>query len=555
MSLRLFEGIVVDPSGGRRAKSLGLVPGIRVSSVQEATIEIETIPATIELNQQYPFRVRIGEHLRLKGAEPPYDINMIRATEYTESVLQRPWDPEDPFVTMDAQGVITYTPTGGYVGNVLIIEVAVADANAPPKVPTQQRGEVYRNPDAPPADEVEDPNTKMVLVEVEGGIVIGEPEAAEQYWEHQGNNGTCMLYALAGIIAATGIDIDPLLLMARMTEGFGLIPDILGPDGNPMYRLYTEAERAELEALYPPEQYGFADGGYLLPAVWPVRGYSRNDVMVAVMDAFDVPYRHRNSTGFVDIVEELLAGNKVFVSIDSDELWNNKVIRGSVLRAEEDAYVQEVLDEWTRTGDAHLFTPEFEQQLRESFRNSLPLVSANHAVWVTGIEFPDGGDPVVIINDSAQGAGDRIPLDVFLSAWEDSEYFYIATGAEQPVSETRQALRENKKTVSDVLADFSAIAQGLREHPDPEVTRRVIEAYTAVQDQRQTDFPRIIAREVNVVATLLPTLELLHPGITEVFREWKNLYEAGRNATLAALGLTLEQIEDIVDLFKDVDIE
>ena len=95
------------------------------------------------------------------------------------------------------------------------------------------------------------------------------------------------------------------------------------------------------------------------------------------------------------LTNELLAGNRVIVPLDSGELWV-------------DTFLGEVW-EW----------------LEDFFG------IADHVIWITGIDMSDPDNPIVIINDTGDpdGAARTYPLSLFMDAWEDADFSYIATGS------------------------------------------------------------------------------------------------------------------------------
>jgi hypothetical protein len=96
-----------------------------------------------------------------------------------------------------------------------------------------------------------------------------------------------------------------------------------------------------------------------------------------------------------DLREKLEQGEKVIVGVDGDEIW------------------------YPNQSD--------EEDLNE--RGNMPGQDANHALQVIGIDYSDPDNPVVILNDpgSPNGQGTRISADNFMDAWEDSDYYMVAT--------------------------------------------------------------------------------------------------------------------------------
>jgi len=98
---------------------------------------------------------------------------------------------------------------------------------------------------------------------------------------------------------------------------------------------------------------------------------------------------HSNTGASVeDLMAELAQGRKVIVGVDSGELWHKDF------------------------------------PLEDFFHQS-----ADHAIWVTGVDMSDSAHPKVIVNDSGDptGAGKSYDLQTFANAWQDSGFFYVAT--------------------------------------------------------------------------------------------------------------------------------
>ena len=89
-----------------------------------------------------------------------------------------------------------------------------------------------------------------------------------------------------------------------------------------------------------------------------------------------------------DLMAELAQGHKVIVGVDSGEIWRNDF------------------------------------PLEDFFHQS-----ADHAIWVTGVDMTDPANPKVIVNDSGDpnGAGKVYDMHDFADAWQDSGFFYVAT--------------------------------------------------------------------------------------------------------------------------------
>ena len=105
-----------------------------------------------------------------------------------------------------------------------------------------------------------------------------------------------------------------------------------------------------------------------------------------LMEAYGLE-THSGSGTVDDIANCLENGGKVIVGLDSSEIW--------VGPDHEDAYS--------------------------------PGMQADHAVEVIGIDYSDPDNPMVILNDSGtpDGAGETVPLDQFMDAWQDSGCFMV----------------------------------------------------------------------------------------------------------------------------------
>jgi len=116
------------------------------------------------------------------------------------------------------------------------------------------------------------------------------------------------------------------------------------------------------------------------------RGMSPDDVG-NLLELHGIPCHANHDATVQDLLGELAEGKKVIVGVDSGELWNGEPI--------EDFFHQ----------------------------------SADHAIWVTGVDFTDPNNPQVIINDSGDpnGAGKQYSLNDFVDAWEDSGFNYVST--------------------------------------------------------------------------------------------------------------------------------
>ena len=111
-----------------------------------------------------------------------------------------------------------------------------------------------------------------------------------------------------------------------------------------------------------------------------------------------------------DLEAKLEAGLGVLVGVDGEEVWDGDKIK-----------IEFLFWEW-----------EFDEDKIDGGRGT------NHVVWLREIDRSDPENPVAVINDSGhpEGAEMRVPLHIFMDAFEDSEGFAIVT--KYPLDELRQ---------------------------------------------------------------------------------------------------------------------
>lgn len=115
-----------------------------------------------------------------------------------------------------------------------------------------------------------------------------------------------------------------------------------------------------------------------------------------LLEAYGIGVEKTINASIDDIDQQLEAGHKVLVAVDSDEIWNRDGMDSDDLIAN---------------------------------LQGMPGQSPNHTVQVIGIDNSDPNNPMVILNDpgTPDGRGLTIPADDFLNAWSDSNNFMVAT--------------------------------------------------------------------------------------------------------------------------------
>jgi hypothetical protein len=134
---------------------------------------------------------------------------------------------------------------------------------------------------------------------------------------------------------------------------------------------------------------------------WYEPGYGTSwDNLGKLMDHYGVDYHSVENASIQQLAQELQAGNRVVIPVNSGELWDQG------------------------------FFNDFKNWLVENLGlDSAQFTPADHAVVVTGIDMSDPNNPMVLINDPGvpDGAAMRYPADQFMDAWENSGFDYVAT--------------------------------------------------------------------------------------------------------------------------------
>lgn len=124
-----------------------------------------------------------------------------------------------------------------------------------------------------------------------------------------------------------------------------------------------------------------------------------------MMDMYGIPNHSVQNATLDDLARELQAGHGVIVGLDSDQLWDQGPLNDLKIALCKGLGL-----------DSSQFMP------------------ADHAVVVTGIDASDPNNPMVILNDSGTPDGQAIhyPLDKFMDAWENSDFYYTSTDIPLP---------------------------------------------------------------------------------------------------------------------------
>lgn len=524
--MRLFEGIIVRPSSPLKKKPVPLIEGINVNQAGTyEPIDVESIPAFVRASSAYPFKIDVSESLRLHGAEPPFNINMVNVQEFTISDAQRHWEEDNPFVKMDEHGVITYSPQGNYLRNKLVITVEVADKNNPPGIFAAEKGDVYQGERSPGEIDREPivPKGTEVLVNVEDDV-IGSPSELAKFWVNQGANGTCLLAAIASILNSEGIaDFEDILSRTVVRiNAHGQIIDDNGdviPLSETGVDILIEGQAPYIQLAEPllpevAERFEELSPGitrFLAPnVIYPNPNLQQNWGWAEIMfDAYDIPNHTGYASNFATILEELESGNKIVAYVDAKELWQSPLI------------------DFIDGNDWIPFSAERSIQ--------------NHALWITGVEV-EGDEAFIVVNDSGDPSGReaRYPLEKFLDSFEDAEFIYQATGHQAPDNHIQTERYALQTDISNVVSGRTVTIGGV-EHRFPEISD-----FTDLQNfnRRFNDFLKD--------PDFIDAMDAEVPGFKARVGRYIGSVNEQRERVIRSLGLDPDEIEKI---FDDVDDE
>lgn len=146
-----------------------------------------------------------------------------------------------------------------------------------------------------------------------------------------------------------------------------------------------------------------------------------------MMSLYNIPNHTRVNATAADLARELQQGHGVIVGVNNEDLYDYGPIRN----------------------------------LFNAIKDDLGISSANHAVVVTGIDASDPEHPMVILNDPGHpgGQGAAYPLDQFMDAWQNSDFYYTATDQAIPQNDVESIERID---FSKWLGAISGVAMGIR---------------------------------------------------------------------------------------------
>ena len=381
-------------------------------------LEIDESLVVIDASE-YPFTLDLKTKVKYLGDGA--EINILSIQEYSDSGLATAWTSENKFLTIDEKGVLTYTPKGTYLDNLLVIEFEAADANHPPTAQARKAGDMYESFDPSAPDPLGDSQLSAVqgeaVIQVKNDI-LGDPEKEKEFHDRQWTGPSCSIASAASILKSLGTQVngklitydDVLKSVAVQVDANGNVignqPPILTPQGVAEYTYYVKED----ESIVVKRNTAIVNGvSTTLSTGW--------NITQTILTHFKQPSHIGYAKHFSTIVKELEAGNKVMAYVDAGELW------------QDDYFVRL----WNRADAQPVNGP-----------NGTSLGSKNHAIWITGIDYSDPNNIKFIINDTGHEthAGKVYPMEQFIAAWEDSNFIYTATGANTPDLSTQELRRD-----------------------------------------------------------------------------------------------------------------
>lgn len=119
-----------------------------------------------------------------------------------------------------------------------------------------------------------------------------------------------------------------------------------------------------------------------------------------LLELANIPITRQYNANVFNLVNELAQGHKVIVGLDSDELWHNDSVS---------------------------------EKLKNLFDDFFSNEQGDHALIVAGIDISDPNNIQVIVTDPGSGEeGKPYPLDQFMDAWADANYYMVSTDIPVP---------------------------------------------------------------------------------------------------------------------------
>ena len=569
----LFDGITVPPSVGRRRKTELPIPEVVGEKINPPTSEtnIKVIQTPIHTRKTQrlsiepeSFEIDISPYIRVFNIDPPFNINIVSAKEFTRSSPEQERIQDEIVATINERGIVTYNPIGTYVRNALFIQVAVSNDENPLSPVEQALGNVYQEEgiaDTLPAPE---PGGRDLVILPNGGTFIGNPDELSQYWVDQGIDPTCMAAATGSILASLGLsDYEEVLQNSSVYIGDdgeyyvyneegelvrGSTP-LITHYGQPIY--VVDYFRNALGIPFINEETGEPYRRIRLardvdpeftPQVIPGETFIRQYHSQSILNHYGVDNHYGYMTDFTQLAALLSSGRKILARVDAYELWfsNGALIREAQENANsdwDDFYGYEGLN---------------------------PLDSdTSHLLWITGLRQNPDGEWIIILNDTnlLQGEGGaEYSLQRFLAAWEDSEFTYIATGP--PIQTSFSELDSgyvgptNQETdvIESAISEYfpHTLILTLPEHIQEDF-REEIGGGNIILGMVPYRVPKkLLELDPRILFPILNKIEESFPGFKQKFGEWARKTRAEQDRITDLFGLDSDDIKKIDEIVANL---
>lgn len=212
---------------------------------------------------------------------------------------------------------------------------------------------------------------------------------------------------------------------------------------------------------------------------WYTKGQGTNLEDVGnLLDLHNIPNHRVENANVFNLVDELGQGHKVIVGVDVDELYGNS----------------------------------FWQSVKEFLIGKTP----NHAMIVSGIDTSDPNNTMIVLTDPGTGKTlFECPYERFLSAWNDSECFMVATDDPAPLefnSDTMINFDYDKGHVS--VKESDSITERLKEINDAKSASLSGDAGLSTQSSSIEDNSSVESEEDSSIEleTLFDKADKSHPS-------------------------------------------
>ena len=398
---------------------------------------------------------------------------------------------------------------------------------------------------------------------------IGNPDAG-QFWENQGQNGTCAIGAVSGALRALGfldydageLTIDAIIAAASVLvdENGNIITNPLDlpgvsfvPAGSSFGtvdgRTITVEEDSYLDPFgdHVPKLDGFIKHeGEPLYHTRVITGYQRYNgvdyptygfrtgpnenvgigwgIIPNMLDYYGATNDTVYFDSFPDLVKTLQEGKPVIAFVDAtNELWQDP------------DFIREIQDETD--------TPYIDTTHQDSGRYGS---GENHAIWITGIDLTVD-PPVFIINDTGPLSGRSARYDArhFLSAWEDAEFIATVVGGVPDIVNLSNRSYDLGKRMADAV-----FFEDVLDNVSPDTHSEIIDddGLISLDFINHLTPSNLLEYDLDLIIEIVDAIEEIDPGFKADYAQWAEDSVQAQLDVIEELGLdpdTLKLIDEI----------